>query len=397
MKTLLIVDDDPATAAQLRKILADLSADWHIEDVGTPDEALAAMGRGTVDVVLANTHLGGTGGLQLLSDVKTRYPQTIRLATSAAAHRSVIMRALEVAHQFLPKPIEPGGLKAALARTRSFREQVANESLRRLIADIRTIPSLPGIYQELVAALQSPQASVETAATIISKDMAMVSKILQVVNSAYFSLRRTISSPAHAIALLGIDTIKSLVLSLQVFSQFNQSGDLPVSIDALWRHGMATGSAAKAIAKSEGVGALGVEGAFIAGLVHDIGVLVLGTNFPEQYQDVLRISRRQGLAVWSAEQEVFGASHSEVAGYLLGIWGLNEAVVEAVTYHHNPTARPQQGFSVLTAVYAANAIDEERDATLSPESRTLLDPEYFASCGLMDRVSGWRERTSQAA
>jgi HD-like signal output (HDOD) protein len=333
----------------------------------------------------------------LLAEIKDRHPHTVRIATSGAAHRSVIVRALEVAHQFLPKPLEATGLKAALARSASFRERVTNDSVRRLIADLRTIPSLPGLYQELVAALQSPQASVETAAAIISQDMAMVTKILQVVNSAYFSLRRTISSPGHAIALLGIDTIKSLVLSLQVFSQFSPSAAMPVSIEALWRHGMATGSSAKAIAKTEGVGALGVEGAFIGGLVHDIGVLVLGANFPEQYREVLRISREQRIAVWAAEQDVFGASHCEVAGYLLGLWGLNEAVVEAVLYHHDPPPRAQQSFSVHTAVYAANGFDEANDETVPAESRTPLDAAYFEACGLTDRVESWRNEITRAA
>ncbi len=397
MKRLLVVDEDPAATSHIQSLLPDLSGEWEIAGAMTPDQALAALDRTPFDVVLANTHLGGAGGIQLLSAIKERHPQTVRIATSGAAHRSVIVRALEVAHQFLPKPLESASLKAALTRSGSFRERVTNESLRRLIADIRTIPSLPGTYQELVDALQSPQASVETAAAIISKDMAMVAKILQVVNSAYFSLRRTITSPAHAIALLGIDTIKSLVLSLQVFSQFPRSGSIPVSIDSLWRHGLATGTAAKTIAKSEGVGALGVEGAFIAGLVHDIGVLVLAANFPDQYREVLRICRERCIAVWAAEQDVFGASHSDVAGYLLGLWGLNDAVVEAVTYHHGPLPKTQQGFTVLTAVYAANGFDEREDLAVPAESRTLLDGAYFNACGLADRIEVWRKQLNQAA
>lgn len=397
MKRLMVVDEEPAAASQIQALLSDLSGDWEIAGASTPDQALAMLDQTPCDVVVANTHLGGTGGLQLLSDIKDRHPHTVRIAASGAAHRSVIVRALEVAHQFLPKPLEAAGLKAALARSASFRERVTNDSLRRLIADIRTIPSLPGLYQELVAVLQSPQASVETAAAIISKDMAMVTKILQVVNSAYFSLRRTISSPAHAMALLGLDTIKSLVLGLQVFSQFSPSAAIPVSIETLWRHGLATGASAKAIAKAEGVGALGVEGAFIGGLVHDVGVLVLGANFPEQYREVLRISRERRIAVWAAEQDVFGASHCEVAGYLLGLWGLNEAVVEAVLYHHDPLPKVQQGFSVLTAVYVANGYDEANDESVQAESRTPLDAAYFEACGLTNREESWRQEIRNAA
>jgi len=397
MKTLLIVDDDPAALARLRDSLADVSGLWAIEGAASPEEALALLTRSPFDVVLVNTHLGGAGGLQLLNEVQTGFPHIVRLATSAAAHRSVIMRAVEVAHQFLPKPIDPAALKAALSRTGSLHEQVTHEPLRRLIAQIRTIPSLPGIYQELVSALQSPHTTAETAAAIISKDMAMVTKILQVVNSAYFSLRRTISSPAHAITLLGIDSVKSLVLSLQVFAQFSTPDRLPLSIDALWRHGIATGTHAKVIAKTEGLGSLGVEGAFIAGLVHDIGTLVLATNFPDVYGEALEISRSERLAPCTVERRLFGATHGQVAGYLLGLWGLSDAVVEAVTYHHDPVSRATQGCSVLTAVHAANVLDEEMDTQLVRESRTALNDEYLTACGLADRMTKWREELGRAA
>ncbi|HEU4685381.1 MAG TPA: HDOD domain-containing protein [Nitrospira sp.] len=117
---------------------------------------------------------------------------------------------------------------------------MTNDSIRRLIAEVRTLPSLPAIYRELVDALESPQAAVDTAARIISKDMTMVSKILQVVNSSYFSFQPPADHfqpwSRHAIALLGIETIKSLALALHAFSESSQR-TLPVSADTLWTHG----------------------------------------------------------------------------------------------------------------------------------------------------------------
>ncbi len=397
MKRLLVVDEDQAAPLYLRGLLADLSAEWEVVGVTTPDAAMAAWEQKPFDLAVVNSHLSGSGGLGLLAEIKTRFPASIRIATSDAAHQTLIMRALEVAHQFLPKPIAAHALKAALLRTGSLKDQAMTDAIKRVIADLRTLPSLPTLYQELVADLQSPSTSVDSAARIIAKDMAMVSKVLQVVNSAYFGLRRTISSPAHAIALLGIDTVKSLVLSLQVFSQFQQTTALPVSIDTLWKHGMATGSTARAIAAQEGVGALGLEGAFIAGLVHDLGVLVLGTNFPEHYAGALRLSREKQIPHWEAELETFGASHGDIGGYLLGLWGLNDSVVDAVAGHHRPSTKPGSGFSVLAAVHAANAFDEEADAALAPADRTKLDLDYLTGCGLADRAAGWRQTCGRAA
>jgi HD-like signal output (HDOD) protein len=396
MKRLLVVDDDPQTMSRLRVMLAEISTMWSVEGVATPDDAMATLKVQAFDVVLANIHLGGRGGIQLLSDVKVRCPHTVRIATCAAAHRTVIVRALEVAHQFLPKPPEAEDLKAVLLRTGLLQDRVMNESVRRLIAEIRTLPSLPSMYQELVTAMQSPQATVDTAAQIVAKDMAMTAKILQVVNSAYFSLRRTITSPAHAIALLGIDTVKSLAFGLELFAQFSRTG-LPVSPDQLWKHGMAVGTGARAIALSAGVGPLAIEGAFIGGLVHDLGVLILAHSFPQQYADALRMADETRIPPWQAEQTLFGTTHAEVGGYLLGLWGLSDRVVDAATYHHHPMESPGTGSSVLSAVHAADVFDEERDPMLPPEQRTRLDMEYLAGCGLAEQATGWRDTTPHAA
>ncbi len=397
MKKLLLVDDDPAVHDQVRIMLADLRSEWDIAFVASAEEALAALALSPCDVVLSDIHLVGTGGIEFLTDVKSRYPQTIRIAFSGAAHQKTTLRALEVAHQFLPKPFAPEGVKATLARARTLHDQLKNESLRRLIAEIGTLPSLPNLYHELVTTMQSPFASSESAARIISKDMAMVSKVMQVVNSAFFGLRRTISSPAHAIALLGLDTIKSLVLSLQVFAQFDHNKRLPIPVEALWRHGLATGTAARAIAQTEGVGALGTGGAFIAGLVHDIGVLLLETNFPDQYAEVLRLSEDRHIPPWQVERDLFGATHGDVGGYLLGIWGLSDAVIEAITFHHVPANGRQGDFSVLTAVHVADCLHEESDSRLTVDTRTPIDQEYLAACGLAEHVTQWTESCRQAA
>lgn len=219
----------------------------------------------------------------------------------------------------------------------------------------------------------------------------MVSKLLQVVNSAFFGLRRTISSPAHAVALLGIDSVKSLVLSVQVFSQFEGLKRSPIPLETLWKHGLITGTSARDIAKSQGVGSIGVEGAFMAGLLHDIGLLVLATNYPNQYGDVLRNLRNDRVSVCDGERAVFKASHEDVGAYLLGLWGVSDAIVEAVAFHHNPGGRWHEGFSALAAVHVANALDEEASPSMLNGSLTPIDQEYLTACGLAKHVPLWRE------
>lgn len=195
----------------MQAMLASLSDEWEMEFVTKEEEVLAVYEQSPVDVILSDIHLTGMGGIQLLAEIKRRTPHVIRIASSSCAHRATIIAALDVAHQFVPVPCSAEILRVTIARAGALGTRLTNESLRTLIAGIRTLPSLPQLYQELVAAMASPTASADAATRIISQDMAMVSKLLQVVNSSFFGLRRTISSPSHAIGLLGIDAVKSLV------------------------------------------------------------------------------------------------------------------------------------------------------------------------------------------
>ncbi len=271
-----------------------------------------------------------------------------------------------------------------------FSTLVEKESLRRLLDKIQTLPSLPALYRELMEELRSPDASIEKTARIISKDMGMTTKILQLVNSPFFGLRTHIANPVKAVAFLGLERIKSLVLSMQVFAQFQESRHPFFSLEVLWRHGLVTGTYASAIATAEQAPQDLIDATFTAGLLHDLGILILSTNLPNRYMDALALMQDRGITEWEAESEVLGASHAEVGSYLLGTWGLSNAIVEAVAFHHDPMRSVSQPFSPLAAVHVANALVEHEEASDMGGAPTPVDADYLASCGLTDRLPTWR-------
>jgi HD-like signal output (HDOD) protein len=235
--------------------------------------------------------------------------------------------------------------------------------------------------------LQSPDASIDKIGQIIAKDPGMLTKMLQVVNSPFYGLSRRISSATQAVALLGLETIKSLVLSMKVFSQFESSAQTFFSLDILWNHGMITGRYARMIAKEQGAGARSMEeDAFTAGLLHDVGLLVLATNTPDQYTETLALMN-QGIAEWEAERQVLGATHAEVGGYLLGTWGLGDPIVEAVAFHHDPGRSTGHTFSPLAAVHIANVLEEQAASIDGPS--IVADMDYLRACGLEPDMSKW--------
>lgn len=129
----------------------------------------------------------------------------------------------------------------------------------------------------------------------------------------------------------------------------------------------------------------------MAGLLHDIGLLVLSTNFPEQYGEVLANLHNERLSVCDAERAVFKASHEDVGAYLLGLWGVSDAIVEAVAFHHHPRERSHEGFSLLAAVHVANALEEAGDPITTSGIPTPIDREYLTACGLVEHLPGWQQ------
>jgi HD-like signal output (HDOD) protein len=160
-------------------------------------------------------------------------------------------------------------------------------------------------------------------------------------------------------------------------------------MDALWTHGLSTAAIAKRIAQMEAADGNLAEEAFVSGLLHDAGKAALAFHFPEEYGQVLREAIEQDLDPLVAEQRAFGATHGDVGGFLLGLWGLPVPVVEAIAFHHQPLLTRQRTFTPLTAVHVADALMHENDRS---GLRPAVDGTYLEELGLADRLEDWRLR-----
>lgn len=389
-KSILFVDDEALVLQGLQRMLRQMRNDWDLEFVDSGAKALEHMARANVDVIISDMCMPGMNGAQLLNEVMERYPRTVRLILSGQADKEMILKCVGAAHQFLAKPCDPEALKLTIRHASSLEALLQNENLRPLIAQIDRLPSLPSIYAELIQVLQDPEATLEQVGHIIATDIGMTAKILKLVNSAFFGLPRELSSPAEAALYLGLDTIRALVLSIHAFSQFDSLNLPGFSLQALWAHSMETAAAAKLIAQCEQVGPRLADEAFVAGVLHDIGKLILAANFSKEFDSALRIAALEHLENAAAEKRIFGVSHADVGGYLLGLWGLPGSVVEAVALHHNPAGSVEKSFGSLTAVHVANALIHERGVIRDGVPSGHVDTEYLAELGLDHRLDTWR-------
>ncbi len=387
---ILFVDDEPRILAGLRRTLRPMRREWDMSFVESAQEALDFLSAQPCDVIVSDMRMPGMGGMDLLRRVRKLHPHIVRIALSGQADEEAILRSADAVHQFLAKPCAAEMVKSTVTRACTLRELVEGEKLRRLITKMESLPSLPALYHELIDEIQSPDASLKRVGQIVAQDMGMSAKILQLVNSAFFGIQQHVTSPTQAVNLLGLDIIKALVLSVHVFSQFEQDAVGGQSLGALWRHSVVVGAFARQIARAEGSDRKSVDAAFVAGMLHDVGKLVLAVNLPTTYQAVGALVELEGTSLFEAERKQLGANHAQVGAYLLGLWGLPHPVVEATAFHHEPNSQAADHFTGTTAVHVANGLDHERHASDEVGVPPAFDLSHLARLGLTERLLVWR-------
>ncbi|HZT41908.1 MAG TPA: response regulator [Chthonomonadaceae bacterium] len=391
MKKILFVDDEPNVLDGLRRLLHPMRHEWQIAFATGGAEALEILAREPFDVIVSDMRMPGMNGVELLTEVMKRHPHMVRIMLSGYADQEDLLRSVGPTHQFLSKPCDTETLKATVTRACALRNLLSNERLHKLITSMDVLPSPMFVYTQILEAIQAPDASARKIGEMVARDIGLTAKILQMVNSAFFGIPRRVSDPIQAVCLLGLDTIQSLVLSIHVFSQFNQAKITPDFVDAIWRHSLAVGKLAKRIAATQSADHHAIDEAFTAGLLHDVGKLALAANLGATYMKILEIAHQQQIPSVKAEAVALGATHAEVGAYLMGLWGLPDTIVEALAFHHSPSESPQRLFSPLAAVHIADSLVSEVQPEDSYSVFSALDMDYLAALGLADSIPTWRE------
>lgn len=368
--------------------LGALEPDWDLCSSPGGPECLELLRRESFDAVVAELALPVIDGARILDEVMLRNPKTLRFVVSDMTDKHSIIKCLGTAHQFLSKPCDGATLQCALRRAFTLDIWLPNENVTRLLAEMPKLPSPPALYFEVVKELRSEGASLESVGAIIERDPAMTAKILQMVNSAVFSLQRTVASANEAVLYLGVETTKSLILLAHTYSYFDQMGELGLSIDELYRHSVATSRNARWIAEAENASSRVADEAFTAGILHDIGKLALAANYLPAYHRAALLMKQNLVTWWEAEQEVFGANHAEISACMAAIWGLPITIVEALALHHHPTRMVSNQFCPLTAVHVANAFEHADAERLETP---VVDMHYLVELELADRLPAWRQ------
>lgn len=388
--TVLFVIDDRRVHQSLRRIIVARNLPIELFAAPSASQAKQFFSERVCDVIVADASLPDMEGLELLALVQERWPLTLRILMTEDGGTKIISSLLGAAHQLLTKPVTPECLLATIQTASRLRFLLMDSRLREIVHRLENLPVVSDVYTALTRELQSESCSNQTVARIVSRDMSLTTAILKVVNTPFFGLSRRVDEPLQAVNILGANLVRGLVLSDGVFRPQDPDMYPGFNTEQLWGHCLVAARCCRAVMKVECPTGPAVEDAFLAGLLHDVGKIVMAEGCPEDYIDIIKKSQARNMPLYEVETETLGVTHAQVGAYLLGLWGFSENVVIAMAQHHGHIPGPP--LSHLSAVlHVVDVLLHERYVRTSGHAPHLPGGPFLDIVGGAETFERWKE------
>ncbi len=372
--------------------VSSVAEDWELTRLDNGDALLELLKQCHCDAVLLSCSLRAAADISLMQKVAYIQPKAIRIFIGGQYwNQEQRAKASDISHRIYPEQVKMPELASRLNYLCKITRLLNRSSLHEYIGNLNCLPTPPGVYRELTEAIHSEVADAMAISKIIERDPGVAAQVMRQVNSAYFGFQREITNLREAVTLLGLRNLRGLALSSHLNSQFKQSADWKdFSFERMHERSLLVARLAQAISRKAGASKTTQDHAFLGGLLHDLGVLILASHDPEQYRKVLRYSAKKQKPLYLVEKAVYSFFHGEVGAALLAMWRLPESVVESVMLHHVPHLSADTGFTALTAVHVADALLPSIDAIGQCNMASELCTRYLEQIGVASEVPQWR-------
>lgn len=357
---ILFIDEDSAILTALQTLLQN--EEWECHFVSSAGKALQQLVDHPVDLVVSAAVMQEMDGISLLSEIRENHPTTIRLFLTGHPRHTTVLQALAQGYtqQIIPKPwidLELKEILRSALRQAQYQRRYGVE-FQKLINTIPLLPTLPETYSQVRACISDDDIDIEGMAEAISQDVSLSSTLLHWGNSALFGQRFLVDSIKKAIIVLGTDIVENLVLSESVYRAIKtDTSKIPgFDINRFKKHTIASATIARLLIKLSHSSNVGMQDrAFIAGLLHDMGKLLLANYLPEKFQQAIELADDNKWPLLKAERSLYDTDHAEIGAMLAQWWSLPPFLVEAIRSHHHLRATPIEP-EVSAAAYAGNIL-----------------------------------------
>jgi len=348
----LIVDNAEQKLLALKQTFYDGPCQTAYVDNGK--HALKALSQHKFDVIITVLALGKVSGVELLKAISAKYPAMIRVAiTNEDSSTSKLnSQASNICHYTFVHPLNIGHIHQVISSISDNNKAITKDHIVKAVAKVKTLPSPPKVYLQLNAILEASNTDSGKISEIIAQDPALAAKVLQFSNSSFMNQGKPINNITEAITRMGLETLCCIVMTAELFSY---EPDIPgFSVTKEQQHCLSTARLAASMVKAELK-----RDALLAGLLHDIGKIVLFEMDAELTRKFFKY-RVQNADNNSLEQKVFATDHNHVGGYLLHMWSFSYHLIEAVVMHHHPEKLLKNSFGIAQAVYLADVLLREQ-------------------------------------
>ncbi len=357
MKNLLFIDDDADILNGLRRTLRARHNVWHQQYANSGETACTLLNSTRFDVIVSDMRMPGMDGRQFMKIARQQQPHAIRLMLSGYADDAALFESAGLVHQFIAKPCDPGDVITAIDRALGLRDQINAYQKELSVIAIDRLPIIPEVYRKLTSYLESPDACIAGVAPIVASDPALYADILKMSNSAFFGARQPIATIERACNFLGIDRLRGLALRSAFVTAhptiFAADGPLAGWVE----HSLGVAQLVRSLAVVHGFSQATIDQAFVAGMVHDVGLIVLAmAPWPDG-----------GVPAPSILANL--QTHGMLGAYLLGLWGFPDSIVGAVAWHHDPASLVEGAFGLPQVLYLADCFADDFAVNLAAESR----------------------------
>jgi len=380
-RQVLFVGNDASSRAWLEGQARAHEAIWDVRFATGSEQARDALRAAPVDVIVVDPR--PDHGDSLLGHVRREHPLTARVTFGRRSGSGRSQAPMHDTVATVPADGDASVLLALVDRSCRLQALLNNPVLSGVVGTIDRLPSVPRAYWDLMQLADEDDAPIGAIARIVQSDPAMSAKVLQLANSAYFGLAQRVGSIAQAVSFLGIERIKSLVLTAGVYTAMDGREPAGLSLEHFQQLSLRVARLAQQFLGTS----RWADEAFTAGVVHNIGQLVLGLVHRQAFEVVLERVAHNGEAQPAVEREVFGVSHAEVGAFLLASWGLPFSIVECAAYHHDVSAVACGPRDVLAAVHAADAL---LGIVACRDPEASLNADLIERAGFAAELPAWR-------